>query len=645
MDISNTTHRVGTPSLRPLPLYNDHEYAQTKFSRGNIQYATEIALRILTVHGITRPADPIYNVDPPSRVPVNALASWEPEDMPEDDAHIMVTTRTTDSTFQDESAKRLTLLITADWDESSSPSNWPFAVREIKKACDNSFDGKMQLDIEMIATHLTRRKYIGPVLANTDLEKKWKKSILDKVIETLTRMAKEDSIVFVGLCRLGFNAKLAKNPITVYIAVDHECPEAEWPAMIGGLRSIPQFPPSFDICIENNDVTPLTLESLNRTPRPEPEYEEQVHLGADLCAAQYQFTVEGGHERVDSRIGTMGCHLEIKNHHDSRWRKLALTNYHVARTTFTGFQRPLDKRQSKRHSKRRIVLPGQETFLGAVDVNGLVKEGWSSLTPEHSSNRTMEQLGQRLSSIKLHLMHPKQPVPQEPMEISIADQITCSLSPIFLDLTDTMIGDIVASSGYSRTIDSQRMNWALIDNQHDYRRGANNLPKLTDWEDTSIHPDDIPSHARAQEQTQLQQPAFSLKSMKDGAMIWKFEAASGPTFGTFNGYQALYGRGGSSKHTNARASREYTCLSLDTPESVLAIPGDSGSVAYDQNGCAVGLICGAINPRQTSLTEEVFPPDSEKSRQITGFVLVTPIEGIFEDIKKFIGIEDIGVAQ
>lgn len=253
--ISSTKYRAGAPPVRPLPLIDGCEW-DALFSNENAQKATKLALQILTSHGITRPDDPINEVDPPSfEVEDSAFAAAEEQD----DDHIMVSMRSIDG---EESTKRLTLLITADWDDSTSPSTWPIVVEEIKKACDETFTER--LDVEMIATQLSRRKYLEPFSGGSELKTKWNDTILPNIVDSLAKLAK-DSILFVGLCRLGFNVDLAVNPITVYIATDYDCPETKWPALIRSVRSVrglDQFPEPVEICVEHNALSTLAFDLL-----------------------------------------------------------------------------------------------------------------------------------------------------------------------------------------------------------------------------------------------------------------------------------------------------------------------------------------------------------------------------------------------
>lgn len=58
--------------------------------------------------------------------------------------------------------------------------------------------------------------------------------------------------------------------------------------------------------------------------------------------------------------------------------------------------------------------------------------------------------------------------------------------------------------------------------------------------------------------------------------------------------------------------------------------GDAGAVVYNEEGAVVGLVSRGLKPR--NWTAEAYP-----------FVVVTLIEPVFADIKRFTGVEDINV--
>lgn len=275
--------------------------------------------------------------------------------------HIMVTPR-------DESTKRSTILITANCDESSSPDIWPVAATDIKLACEKCFG--IQLDVEIVAKTLTRQKYVGPILDRTDLEKDWNNTILPCIVNSVSCLATK-LVQFIGLCRMGFQVDTNNNPITVYIAVDQQCPEAHFAALVQSIRSHDEVPPSFDICIEHNALQTLVFDLL-RSDNPEwrsqldAPYDNRVNAGADLSAARY-CPVQGNSERPENpTVGTLGCYIEVRLRGESGWTTFALTNYHVIRPVFEDFQR-------RGYQDGRIIQldPVVESLPRHFDLNGV----------------------------------------------------------------------------------------------------------------------------------------------------------------------------------------------------------------------------------------------------------------------------------
>lgn len=120
-------------------------------------------------------------------------------------------------------------------------------------------------------------------------------------------------------------------------------------------------------------------------------------------------------------------------------------------------------------------------------------------------------------------------------------------------------------------------------------------------------------------------PEGPAEALKTGKALYKVGATTGPTIGRFNGYKAdvrLHDDG----HVESSPSLEHTLIAANIRGGATRYNppfvdyGDSGSVVFDGSGRLIGLVTGGHIPQQADTM---------------GFVYVTPIEQVFQDIKDF----------
>ncbi|KAH7322825.1 hypothetical protein B0I35DRAFT_426544 [Stachybotrys elegans] len=125
--------------------------------------------------------------------------------------------------------------------------------------------------------------------------------------------------------------------------------------------------------------------------------------------------------------------------------------------------------------------------------------------------------------------------------------------------------------------------------------------------------------------------------MEHGTKAWKFGAATGPRFGYYSGFESSISISGTS-YLSIPTTDDASYVTAKTfigsgNNDMLAGPGDSGSVAFDKDGYAVGLIFSGITPQQVI------------ARKTHAFTFVTPIEDVLEDIKALTDVVDIRLAN
>ncbi|KAK5651226.1 hypothetical protein OQA88_12690 [Cercophora sp. LCS_1] len=191
-------------------------------------------------------------------------------------------------------------------------------------------------------------------------------------------------VTSIALFKLGFSRDFDKNPLTVYISVDYESEEGKWPAIVGEIQQLlNRYPHNLHLHLEHNTSgesypefhsvnRPMTAEQkaikTNLGFDPDRKYNKLVGLGDDIrpeCCISLGGSASADQLRVPG-VGTLGCWIEIKTTGQPQWTKYALTNYHVVRPAFDGFQvRTNDKNETI------PATPVKDSDLWEVDLKGV----------------------------------------------------------------------------------------------------------------------------------------------------------------------------------------------------------------------------------------------------------------------------------
>jgi hypothetical protein len=178
------------------------------------------------------------------------------------------------------------------------------------------------------------------------------------------------------------------------------------------------------------------------------------------------------------------------------------------------------------------------------------------------------------------------------------------------------------------------MDWALIKllGNPPLRTGKNTLPTVDEWtaRDYSYWPEVAVCGSSLR-----QPPGEGLRSTLNGAPVFKLGTSSGPTSGTFSKVQVGVAFKDDAHLEAVMGPENYRCrefMYIEDPASTwLSKRGDPGSVVFDEEGRALGLLSRGHRPQQA----------------VNQCLYITPIEDIFDDIKKFSkgGITDIRIAE
>ena len=606
--ISNVKFRVGAPPLRPLPLKSVWDGPCAALENRFGSKLVDRASQILSENGIIDP-----EVSLTSRMVPGETWTAQP-----------------------------TIFIVAQWSEQS-PNIWERSVRQVKKYANTMLIGYDELErldvcVEMVARELIMPKYLSPIPNDAKfpkLEADWPViqanvfEILESFLSTASHMTA------IALFKLGYNPVYAKNPNTVYISLDYASNETAWPPVVKRIQEyLDGFNHDLHVHIEHNTMDEFAFRlipsSLNDSEKADKEarfnfanhqkYETQVGLGADIGAARY-ITREDGQE-CNALIGTMGCYLEIKSARFPNWKKVALTNYHVVRPAIKGYQLGV---QNGKSSKRD---PVENSDLWTADLAGVSPNTMPRReTMEHPTRAKHNFV---VDQLRGYIAADTSPTPDPITQTSLDDKLA------FFDQNKHPFGGVWVGSGYTRrTKRNGRLDWALVMPPDDSRLCNNMLPGRDDWFARHAYSTLLPNWTTFGASLKNPPKGVSLHQVSQGDLVYKVGASTGPTVGLFSKIKVncTMGEERYMKLENPK-STEYMFIGRapTNPDGRFGDIGDSGSVVFDREGRAVGLLFTGQTPQQC-------PPD--------GYCLVTPIEDVLEDIKAFSKgqITDIRIAD
>jgi hypothetical protein len=628
ISISNLKYRVGSPPLLRLPLLTDYHPTGIEVIDSNEDDLLELAGRALRTNAISNPYDE-RNEDGTDREFAMNLVT---RSMPEFPGHGVPT-----------------ILIIAEW-KHESPRTWEQAVKQIKHDANAFFTNlgrpDIELSVEIVAPERFDRTYIGPIIGEERLFEAWP-GIRDQVHARLESFSTtRNCVTSVAIFRYGYSHDVATNPITIYIALSYDSDEYGWPPVVEAIKSdlAQRGWSSLNVHVEHNDNKTYAFELLE--PKEDIEnlitgpnsrdlvikgdYQSRANLGADISAAIY--LKRSDEKLVSSLIGTLGCYLEVKTRSNQTWTKYALTNHHVIRPCFDGFQCTTMAGPDGKTSTR-MMDPLPNSPLAQMDAKGAFPNDDSGFPVEHPSrskhNSSLSMIHTVITKFTAESSSPSAlQAAVAPYEKERSDKIA------FFDEGKNVLGNVWASSGYKRrSPDNQRLDWALISVRSD-RQGENRLPLQAEWAAT-YHPEDWPNFSTFGNMLQPQGDV-SLRYMAPGTAVFKSSAITGARSGVFHRFKADACSISEDKYLGLKKSSQYVCIGkslgrLVYTDSRFVDKGDSGCAVFDRQGRAVGLLFTGLQPQ----------------RGLEGYAYVTPIEDVFEDIKKFAkgGITDIRIAE
>lgn len=199
----------------------------------------------------------------------------------------------------------------------------------------------------MIALELVRSRTVYPILEDENfacLQASWP-SIKTNVLDILgSSEATQSHVTSISLFRYHYSGSVT----TVYVSLRYESNQLRWPPI---MKKVQDYLDGFRlhdlrIHMEHNLMKHIAFQLVPETPNDRrgsvwggrDHYHELVDLGAAVGGARYITGEDPSGQLLSPRYGTLGCCLEVKTARYPKWKKVAQTSYHVARTAINGHQ-------------------------------------------------------------------------------------------------------------------------------------------------------------------------------------------------------------------------------------------------------------------------------------------------------------------
>jgi len=407
------------------------------------------------------------------------------------------------------------------------------------------------------------------------------------------------------------------------------------------------------------------------------KYHETVRLGDDIGPAHYLYIAGEDNNAADKQLkrfpgfGTLGCWVEVKtllseddddNDNDDnsehgnykyKWTKYALTSYSVIRACLNGFQLGKDAQ-----GNAVPLSPSEGSELWKADINGIFPDSPAAAEVVPLESPTRRTHSWAIYSLETELRQVESYMYQGYENMKAEIQCELKNKRAFFDDNSqkNIFGTVYCASGYTRrTKQGGRLDWALIkpaDTNEETRIGENELKTREEWIAASYSVDIQPnspakspladgSRALLSSSMHSKPERKRIDAIKNGDVVYNIGSSTGPTGGRFQQFAKVLVSVAEDRHvqeyitvTNANAetktegsersylSTEYIFygMGMGREGSRVAKRGDSGSVAFDADGNALGLVFGAGQAN--------FATNG-------GHAFITPIEDVFEDIKAY----------
>ncbi|CCT75285.1 uncharacterized protein FFB20_07151 [Fusarium fujikuroi] len=515
-----------------------------------------------------------------------------------------------------------TILIFAPW-STEKQRDWERAAQEmamflagLSRVC--SF-GETDIHVEIMAPELVQPTHC------TNIDDPVYQSAWEYLSSTIFNRlqwlrATQGHVTCLSLQKYGTDDCVQDNPPTVYISVDNDSDETQWPEVVTEVKRTLDAAEwdDFQVHIEHNqgmvgyfdNLTKPTREQRHRAyrlkKRMESDYYSTVHIGDDFGAACDIKRTDG--KQLSPTNGTIGCFVQLRTSGpEPTWRTFILTSYQAVRPAFDGFTVAPDGADTS------VAPPTANSDLWTVDSVGYTPDSnYLEKTDWPQKEKQLQEFRQRIAALRDERKQKTE----------------------FFEANKKVLGSLYAASGFRRRVVGRRMDWALIELNRPWH---DRLPEYEDWKPSFWRISAMPFMTfgmQLEEQTRSIEVLSDLEWSNDTFDVYKIRASSGPKAGSLlctNNLVTIR----DDQYMNPSPTEEmaFETHRYDYPhEHGFCAPGDSGSVVFDEEGGIVGLMIGG---------------HKNNNSDNHGYGYVTPIEYVFKDIKDLLKghVVDIRIAK
>ncbi|SCV50129.1 uncharacterized protein FFB14_11286 [Fusarium fujikuroi] len=446
-----------------------------------------------------------------------------------------------------------TILILAPW-SAEKQRDWIRATQELaifladlSRVCSFS---ETEIHVEIMAPELVQRIYYTRI-DDPVFQSAWEclSGTISNRLQSLR--ATRGHITCLSLQKYGTKDHVGANPSTVYISVDYDAYETQWPQAVTEVKRTLDATGWDDVQahIEHNEgmighfdnFTNPTTEQMNRgyglKKRIEDDYYSTVHIGDDFGAAHYIKRTDG--EQLSPTNGTIGCFVQLRTSGpEPTWRTFILTSYQAVRPAFDGFTVTPNGTDSS------VAPPKADSDLWMVDSVGYTPDSLARPTAFESPSRSKHHfnihcIDEEIACYEKRIRYwEKKDWPRGEKQLQeIRERIAALKAEMkqkteFFEANKQALGRLYAASGFRRRVVGRRMDWALIELDRPWH---DRLPEREEWDSPrsifSLMPW-MTYGMQLQEQTRSIEALSGYGWSSDTSDVYKIGTSSGPTVGS-----------------------------------------------------------------------------------------------------------------
>ncbi|KAK0717295.1 hypothetical protein B0T26DRAFT_829066 [Lasiosphaeria miniovina] len=364
------------------------------------------------------------------------------------------------------------------------------------------------------------------------------------------------------------------------------------------------------------------------------ENPKTVYAGSDIGAGCY--ITRSDNKLTNLMVGTLGCWVQIKVK-GKDWATMGLTCYHVLGPCLEGYTVGVAKTQvpglSEKVDRSCMSEPTRDSACWKADIDRFSPRDMPTIEMVEHPPRVKHNINVTDKHADIEDDLPTEA--QEAAEAELKEVLD------FFNNGHQYFGRPFFASGYLRRTKTfnGRLDWALIQPLDDSRVGGNALPTVQDWQSKGYFQSQMPRKRDGVLESQgisLHNCVKDVTVVHDKVSGFKMGASTRYTAGELSWVQTTctitedkYVAG---RSLEDRRSTEFVFapVQLD-PKIRFGNRGDSGAVVFDKLGRVMGLVFTGERPHQCD----------------AGYIMVTPIEDVFADIKEFSRgqVEDIRILE